>query len=414
VPSFAWPGEGDRVSVWGQWVWDCGHWGEGIQTDFSNPQGSLIGTGDWLIPGQIEGPPPKDLRGEQSELHPVQAFAVTRLASWRASRVERETDFFVSDDGTHAYAESRCAKMLNPIPLLVSYGPDFSACVNSASNAVTDLHGRTFTFLAPAPPRPSRRTRLAYKIVSMVRGHGFTTKVTPTARGLVVRVTDVQASSDHGLAAFGASYFVGWRGNRAPHPVHLRWTLETVTVHHSLSEPNPSHPTVVGLPGIGVYNLYADLNGYWTFLGGKGLSDLNDNSWIPGLGTVRDGQTFTVNRSVDFFVPSGAPVRIDVSGRECDLPRIAPCSANPEVADGNDHPGEAIATFTSAAAAIGLHTLRSPVPSALDPNYELTYAITVVRGTGLGASPPGNTGVSTSTAGGNLGGAGTVLAGAAV
>jgi hypothetical protein len=411
VPSFVWPGEGDRVDMWGQWVWDCGHWGEGIQTDFSNPQGSLIGTGDWLIPGQIEGPAPKNLRGEQSELHPIQALAITRRASWRASRVERETDFFVSDDGTHAYAESRCAKMLNPIPLLASFGPDFAACVNTASNDVTDLHGRTFTFLAPAPPRPSRRSRLRYRIVLMVRGHGFTTKLTPTSRGLEVRVTDTQARSDHTLAAFGASYFVGWRGNRARPPRHLRWTLETLTVHHSLSEPNANHPTVVGLPGIGVYNLYVDLNGYWGFLGGKGLSDLSDDSWIPGLGLVRDGQTFSVNRSVDFFVPSGAPVRIDISGRECDLPRIAPCTANPEVADGNDHPGEAIATFSSAARAIGRHTLRSPVPSTSDPNYELTYEITAVRGRGTGASPPGSTGVSTSTAGGDLGGAGTVLAG---
>jgi hypothetical protein len=397
--------------MWGQWVWDCGHWGEGIQTNSSDPQGSLIGTGDYFLPGQIEGPAPNGLRGEQSELHPIQALAVTRAAAWRASGRQRETDFFVSNDGTHAYAESRCAKLLNPVPGLASYGPDFSACVNNAANQVAGLRGRTFTFLAPAPRRPFPHARLTYRIVSMVKGHGFKAQLRPTSKGLIVRVKDVQAASDHGLAAFGASYYVGWRGGGGKLPVHLRWTLQTLTVHHSLAEPNPNHPTVAGAPGVGVYNLYLNLNGYWNFLGGKGASDLQDDSWIPGLGTVRDGQTFAVNRSVDLFVPAGPPVRIDISGRECDLPRIAPCSANPEVADGNDHPGEAIAMFASARAAVGRHTLRSPIPSATDPNYELTYTIKMIRGIGAGASAPGNTGVSSSTTGGDLGGAGTVLAG---
>src|SRR3954453_3897115 len=25
-PLFAWPGEGDRATIWGSWIWDCGHW----------------------------------------------------------------------------------------------------------------------------------------------------------------------------------------------------------------------------------------------------------------------------------------------------------------------------------------------------------------------------------------------------
>jgi hypothetical protein len=28
LPAYAWPTEGDRVKMWGQWAWDCGHWGE--------------------------------------------------------------------------------------------------------------------------------------------------------------------------------------------------------------------------------------------------------------------------------------------------------------------------------------------------------------------------------------------------
>src|SRR5947209_20214969 len=86
---------------------------------------------------------------------------------------------------------------------------------------------------------------------------------------------------------------------------------------------------------------------------------------------VSDGQSFDLGRHVDFYVPAGAPVRLDISGRECDLPRIDPCIVNAEVSDANDHPGEAIATFSSATAAIGDHTLTSPV----DSNYMLRYSI---------------------------------------
>src|SRR4051794_24154092 len=30
LPSQAWPTENDRVRMWGQSIWDCGHWGEGV------------------------------------------------------------------------------------------------------------------------------------------------------------------------------------------------------------------------------------------------------------------------------------------------------------------------------------------------------------------------------------------------
>src|SRR5947209_615152 len=105
VPTFAWPTEGDQVKLWGQWVWDCGHWGQGIDTNAGDRQQALIGTGDYLLPGQVEGPSPAGLRGEQTELHPLQAIVVTRHASYRAAAAERETDAFVANDGTHAYAE---------------------------------------------------------------------------------------------------------------------------------------------------------------------------------------------------------------------------------------------------------------------------------------------------------------------
>jgi hypothetical protein len=397
VPTFVWPTEGDRVKFWGQWIWDCGHWGQGIQTDRSNPQGSFIGTGDYFLPGQIEGAVPPSLRGEQTELHPMQAMVVTRKSSYRAAANERETDVFASSDGTHALAEERCARQLTPLPGLASYGPDFAACANATGDQRQDLSGRSYTFFAPAPPKPSPGAVLRYREVKMVSGHGYTEAVEPVAGG--INVTVKFGPNPSGAAqSYGTSFFVGWEGHPAGEPVpdHLRFTLKSVKVLHSL-DPNQDRPQQSGPPP-GEYNLYMDLNGFWNFIGGRGFTNTSDSSWVPGLGAVTDGQAFTVNRSVDFYVPPGAPVRLEISGRECDLPRMDPCLVNGEVSDGNDHPGLGLASFASAQAALGDHVLHSPV----NDNYELAYSLSKAP-PATDVSPPGGTGVPSSSAGGSGG-----------
>jgi hypothetical protein len=108
---------------------------------------------------------------------------------------------------------------------------------------------------------------------------------------------------------------------------------------------------------------------------------------------VQDGQTFAnIGRSVDFFVPPGKPVRLFVDARECDLPRMDPCVATAELSDGNDAPGDHADTFATAAAALGRHVLK-PAGGA----YEMTYRIERIPGAGPGPSPPGSTGIPSST-----------------
>ena len=305
VPSFAWPTEGDRVKLWGQWIRDCGHWGQGVVTDQSNPQGSLSGTGDYFLPGQVEGTAPPGLRGEQTELHPLQAIVVNRTASNQAIAPERETDVFASNDGTHALAEEQCARSLTPLPGLPAYGPDFSACVNTPSNQVQDVHGRAYDFFVPAPPKPSPGARLRYREDRPVVGSGASETVTPLSNGLLVHVAfDGVPAGDTALHAFGARYFVGWEGQDSG-PTPLRFTLQRVTVNHSL-DPNPNRATQTGPPP-GEYNLYMNLNGNWNFIGGHGATGALSGEWAPGLGMVSDGQSLDVNRDVVFYVPAGAP-----------------------------------------------------------------------------------------------------------
>jgi hypothetical protein len=396
LPAYAWPTEGDRVKLWGQWVWDCGHWGEGIEADQKNPQGSLIGTGDYFLPGQVEGDPPHGLRGEQTELHPLQAVVVKRKVAWAAPGGESQTDAFISNDGTHAYAEEQCAHDLNPVPgVPPSYGPDFTACANGGTHEQQPLVKTGYDFFVPAPPRPAASSALTYREIVRVGGSAATEQVTEAPGGLRVHVT---FPDKPGGLAYGTTFLVGWRDPAPPPPAHLRLTVRSVKVVHAL-DPNASRFTQTGFPP-GEYNLYLDANGFWSFIGGRGpLSPTPDDSWAPGLGAVNDGQTVPVNHAIDFSVPSGAPVRLAVSGRECDLPKMDPCVVTAEVSDGNDHPGQAIAQFASADAAVGDHTLAPPTG-----NYVVDYSVQRIATPGMPPSEPGSTGVPSSSPGGNLGG----------
>ena len=104
------------------------------------------------------------------------------------------------------------------------------------------------------------------------------------------------------------------------------------------------------------------MNGSWSLV----------NEWAPGLGSLFDGTQLTLDKTFDVYVPAGKGVRLFVHGRECDLPKIQPCPANPgEVASDNDVPGEILDQYSSAAAAIGTHT-----STADSGDYQLTYTVT--------------------------------------
>jgi hypothetical protein len=397
VPTFAWADQGDRVDVWGQWVWDCGHWGEGF--DFSapganDPTAPLTHNGDYLTPGETESelvglPDSKNIRGEQTELHPLEALVVHRARPYQAVTRESETDAYMSTKGTGAHAEEKCAHDLKPPAGQPLEGPDFTACVHQAANEYQSLSGKTYAFVVPAPPRPSPGARLRYREVQRLPGHHAHESVTPKADGLHVRVTFDRVPRGT-LEDFGRSWFVGWEGDTSAQPDHLRFTLSSVKVNRSF-DPNPDRPQQSGVPP-GEYNLYVDLNGYWNFVGGRGptgaVTGGSPPEWVPGLGAVHDGQVFAgIGRSVDFFVPRGKPVRLFVDARECDLPHMDPCAATAELSDGNDSPGDHADEFPSAAAALGAHVLK-PQGDA----YEMTYSIVKLPGVAPGPTPPGGSG----------------------
>ncbi|GAC1436114.1 MAG: hypothetical protein NVSMB51_06770 [Solirubrobacteraceae bacterium] len=349
VPPYVWPTEGDQVGFWGSWIWDCGHWGP--SPGVSNP--------DLLLPGQgIIQCGQTGCPGERSEFHPMRAMVVQRANPSAPSATRTETDAYISTDGTLAHAEAQCA-LAHPPPSPDTYGPDYSACVQDPNQRYQQVNDRNYSFFVPAPPKPAPNAKLVYEIQD--RGVG----VNSPAPQVQVQSTGIQVTvpfAHFGLAgtrqAFGKSFFVGWSLDPTP-PTHLQVHFTSITAAHSLDPPGDLSPNTDD-PG-GEWNLYTDVNGTWSLV----------NDWATGLGLLLDGTTLNTDKTFDIHVPAGKGVRLFVHGRECDLPKVQPCPANPgEVAADNDVPGEILSQFPSAAAAIGTHTV-----TADSGNYSLTYTV---------------------------------------
>ena len=319
LPFFAWPSDGDRVKLWGSWIWDCGHWTTG---------------------GRITG--------ERSELHPLNGIAVTRRAPFRTRGRESQTDVFISNDGNLAHAVEECARTHQPISS-DSFGPDLRTCIQTPANQRQPL-ARSYSFFVPAPPKPSRDARLTYRIARMVPGSAASERVRVRGNGLSVTVS----LRGGGTRRYGKSFFVGWTGRQRSAPTRLRLTLGSLLVNHA--DPLPSGSTAPGL-----WNLYLDVNGYWKLL----------NDWAPALNSVRDDQRVRLNRTITLLVPRGSGLSLLVQGRECDepsqqivagelVPIVRPCPVNREEFQiANDDPGTILDKYRSARAAVGTHTSRS-------------------------------------------------------
>lgn len=349
VPKYVWPTESDSVRLWGSWVWDCGHWG--ANPGVSNP--------DLLLPGQGEAQCAQTAcPGERSEFHPMRAMVITRANPSTTTATRTQADAFISTDGTIAHAEAQCA-LAHPAPNPDSYGADYSACVQDPSQRYQQVNDRNYSFFVPAPPQPSSTAKLVYSVVD--RGVGVNApheSVQVQSNGIEVTVPFKNFGVAGTRQVYGKSFFVGWSTDPTP-PTHLQVHFTNITVNHSLDPPGDTSPGTDD-PGA-EWNLYVDANGQWTLV----------NDWAPGLGTLFDGTSLTVDKTMDLYVPAGQGVRVFVHGRECDLPKIQPCPTNTgEVASDNDVPGEILNQFPSAAAAIGTHTT-----TADSGNYRVTYTV---------------------------------------
>jgi len=353
---YAWATNGDRLKLWGEWVWDCGHWGQGFTADPNDPTGSAINDTDYFLPGTNQNP---GLRGEGTEFHPMQAVVVQRKAAALAETRETQVDVFISSAGTIAHSEGKCS-LAHPPPTSNSYGPDWTACINDPANQRQPVNDRDYSFFIPAPPRPGPDANLRLRILDRdPPGRAPQEIVVPRDDGVEVTIPFEGFGNDSEQLGYGKTFFLGWDGAKQEIPARAEVEFKRLTIHNSLDEPGPS--TSLGVPP-GEWNLYSNINGIWTLI----------NDYEPRLGAVNSGDVLTLDHKYDLNVADEEGLRVGIDGRECDLPRIKPCPATSEVAEDNDSPGTAADVFPSLDAALGSHTLK---PAGASPNWELTYEV---------------------------------------
>jgi hypothetical protein len=353
LPQFAWPEIGDRVTLDGSWIWDCGHW----------------------LPG-----------GERTEFHSYRAIFVRREPSPRSPRGENEGDLFVTSRKTFAGIEEDCAHRTR------GDSAAYPACLRSEPDW-QDVTA-TYRFSLPAPPRPSAHSGLRWRVVDRGTTRGAVRlAVTPSARG--VRIEAVVSNPRLVQARVAKAILVGWSRPPRVRPVHLRIRFERLLVRRAMdpgcppdrptcSTPETTHKTQ-NSTAPGEWNVYWDAAGIWSM-------------WSPRLLHVFDGQVVRGRQSVDLYLPPRRPWRLLVFARECDFlalgnasdprGRVAPCPAGNEVGtlQGDDESGFVVQRFRLPAAVIGVHRADSLPVETSCPRvnrhgcYAVTYRVDRVRG----------------------------------
>ena len=347
-PSFAWPEQGDRVEILGNWIWDCGHW----------------------TPG-----------GERTEFHPFRALWVARRSSPRSPYGESEGDLLITTSQTPAGKQEVCAHRTK------GDVSAFKACLASEPDR-QDVNG-SYRFTLPAPPRPTPGAKLRLRVVDAGSTSGAPqVDAKLVAGGATVSVTISEPAGKRVVVA--KKIFVGWSpAPAAALPEHLRLTFRQLLVRRAMDPGCPNaqpgcksaettlEEQITSSPG--EWAVYSDVAGIWS-------------AWAPPVLRVTDGQAVTLARSVDFYVPRGFPWRLFLFVRECDFGTlsasdpnrpVAPCPSSGEFGDsaGDDSPGSVVDSYRSPAVSLGLHASDATRETSTCPAvnargcYRLTYAV---------------------------------------
>jgi hypothetical protein len=348
LPLFAWPTDGDRATIWGSWIWDCGHWSTGP----ANVGGAIV--------------------GERTELHPLNGIVVNRSSlSGPGKKQGSQTDAFFSNQGTRAHAVEQCALTHNPASggSFPQYDAGFEPCTQESSKIQPLVH--SYRYFVPAPPKPSAGAKLRFKIAKRISANSGSDKVKVESNGLAV-TTKVKGSGNP--VQFGQSIFTWWTPGPARPATTFKVTLGSI--HVNQSDPDPIYGATTS-----PWNLYLDLNGSWTLL----------NALVPQLAAVSDNQTIPINRTLTVHAPSKSGLWLQLSGRECDEPGgtvvlginanlVAPCPANTTEQNpnifallSNDDPGTILDVYKSAKAAAGNHSSTAQATVSYPHSGELSF-----------------------------------------
>jgi hypothetical protein len=313
TPYFVWPEPGDRVTLYGYWVWDCDHYSR-------------------------SGAP--QITGERTEIHPITALWVERAWSPSSATGEAEADLFLTTDKTEAGQQADCAHKTKHDQAA------FKQCAASEPNYV-DMSG-TYKFVLRLPPHGLGKPTIRFSDAGSVNAPRLHYGTNGKGFGLAFVIP-----KDGKRHVVAKRVFAGWT-LRNPASRHLRVSVEKVLIRRSMDPgclpeksppcgtPESTHEDQVSHGPTGEWNFYWDVAGIWSL-------------WKPHVWRVRDGQTIRPKQEVDVYVPRGRSFRVLVWPRECDWGRLAlggsgalfPCPAQPEagVRSGDDVPGALLASF---------------------------------------------------------------------
>jgi hypothetical protein len=421
IPKTLWPEDGDRITLLGNWIWDCGHWGvptEIFSPDYVLPKVGQPCLGSLASVDSIFDPVQCRITGESAEIHPWRAM--WDVATRPNSAVgESEAKLYVSTNETRAGLVENCAHQNPPINHVAN--PAMLNCVRTQP-IWQDVSG-DYSFFLPAPPQPSPGAHLTTRVVDLGSSGAPAPTLIPQSNGVQVNFhlqTQAPGTAFPNGQQLAMYYqiFAGW--DELPPssaPTHLRISFDKLQVHRAMDPGcTPLGAGGLGPPGCqdeslrlnqgttppGEWNLFYDVEGNW-------------GQWGSGEFDPIDGQTLNGSQAVDLYVPPGQGWHLAVLGRECDLQGLAAttgvtqkmvsCPGNnsggpSELADGNDLPGTILDSWSSAASSLGQHVRNAGTPrtgdhytSCPDSNltgcYSLTYTVTEINdAAGVPEGPP--------------------------
>lgn len=367
IPLWARPSRGDRVRMSGNWIWDCGHWGNSAADPTSLSQllvyDPIETIQDVAAPGAI--------RGETTELHPMyelatyRANAAGRLPGYGFRMLSR-LDVWINGEGGMAQAAEECALR----------GINNAIVARATCLKDRDVSG-TYSYTVKLRKKPSSSSRLVWNTVlhndSLPELYSLPVSVRPDAKhGTVTLSFDLPATRNS--QRFGISLVAGWSDDVKArlHAV----TLDRIRIVRSLDGSSEPNLNPAGVPGEqasepGEWALYANVSGRWI--------------QIPGIAQARDGQVVPLGIGFAVALPPGVRPTLYVSGHECDEPLIDCRQEAPGGSGGtfgstelgfNDRPGRIQNDRFGVPLVYGTHAYHPPAnPDPGNGNEDLSDAV---------------------------------------
>jgi hypothetical protein len=284
-PMWMLPGDGDRIVVFGRWIFDCGHPDSSPGHCAAAPASACVLDSDCAATDRCVGAE----FGYTSEIHPPQAVAVMRqgrggiVVDGGAPVLATRADIFVSPNG--GAAGDRCMLAHHSIGDIV-----LDVQCYPLAQPIAKINATDFEFDVPLPPPPPN-AHAAWRIVDQPQdlfgGVAAAIEVTPHENDpspflhVVVKMTRPTAAGMP--TGFAATMFAGWDAPPSTPLTHVRVSIDSLAIVNALK---PATPVIRDAPG---WRMQVAVNGEWQV--------------VTGLDNVATGDVVAQTLVFDQYLP---------------------------------------------------------------------------------------------------------------